>query len=77
MLITLAIFHSLCEKAYNWYSSASACTDSEFQGYLRSYQQFFGDAMAVIMASVFVVTSWVVADVVFLLWRLCKGDLEE
>jgi hypothetical protein len=76
-LAALSVFHNLCAKAYNWYASAAPCTDTLFQSYLLTYQQYFGSAMATILASAFVTGAWIFTDTCYLLWRMCKGDLEE
>lgn len=45
--------------------------------YLQSYEVFFGTALTYAMACIFVTVGVTLLDVIYFIWRKCKGDLEK
>jgi len=47
------------------------------KNYLKAYEVLFGTALTYSMACIFVTLGLTIVDIIYFVWRKCKGDLEK
>lgn len=75
LLVNVAVYSKASEQQ-EWCQNANNCTSPLIITYLTDYEQYLGGIVVVALACVFLIVAVIVLDLLFLLWRRWKGDLE-